>query len=803
MLLKDIRYAWRALANAPGFSAIAVACLALGIGINTTIFSVVDGALLQPYPYPDAGRLVVAEGRSFRRHVNRAPISYPGFLDVRDQAAAFASVAAFGRRSLTISDGTREPERYPGAAISWNLFEMLGTPPVAGRAFAADDDRPGAAPVVILGYEVWQTRYAGDPSVVGRSIAIDGRPHTVVGVMPPRFAFPESQRGWVPLAPAAEKSGRGERWLQAFARLRPGVTVEQAAAELSGIASRSAAAHAEDADWTLALRLLKDWMLPAQPRLVILTMMGAVTLVLLIACSNVANLLLARASARQREISIRAALGAGRWRIVAQLLTEAVMIGLWSAPLGVLVAWAGLQLLNSTIPPGSVPYYIEWSINTRSLLYTAGISMLTGIVFGVVPALQATGANLQDSLRDGGRGAAGERRAWIRNALVVGQVALSLVLLIGSALFIRSFLNVQGQGVGFDTRPLLSMRFYMAGDGYASAGARAQRVEDVLRRVQALPGVEAAFASGFVPLGDGGSGARVVADGRPAAPGDERQVEIVAATAGLRQTIGVNLLRGRDVTDAEAAAGTPVALINQAMARTFWPGDDPVGRRFRRQADGQPEWFTVVGVVADFRHYVGNGDEAIAPAAYVPYGFEPAASTGITVRTAGDPAALTAALREQIRLSDAGLAVFQAFTAEELRQLSFWQYRLFGLMFFLFGAIALLLASIGVYGVLAYAVSQRTREIGVRVALGANPRDVLALVVGQGLRLAALGIVLGVLGAMAITPAVRTVLYNVTPTDPVSFGAVAMFLFGVAMFASYIPARRAMSVDPIIAIRNE
>ena len=803
MLLGDIRYAWRALTKTPGFTAIAVACLALGIGINTTIFSVVDGALLQPYPYPDAERIVVIDGRAPRLHINRAPISYPDFRDLRDENTTLGPVAAFGRRSLTISDGAGEAERYEGAAISWNLFEILGTPPVLGRAFVPGDDRPGAEPVVMLGHELWQSRYGADRSIAGRTISINGRPHTVIGVMPPRFAFPERQRLWVALASEGEKTARDARWLQMFGKLRPGVTIEQAASDVVGISSRLGTAYPEDKDWSVGVRPLKDWMLPAQPRLVILTMMGAVTLVLLIACSNVANLLLARASIRHREISIRSALGAGRWRIVRQLLTEAVMLGLFSAPLGIAVAWAGLQLLDSTIPPDSVPYFIQWSVNGRSLIYTVGVSMLTGVVFGVIPALQATGASLQDSLRQGGRGAAGERRVWVRNTLVVAQVALALVLLIGSSLFIRSFLNVQGEGAGFDPKPLMTLRFYMAGEAYDTGAARTRRAQDIVRRVEALPGVQAAFASNFIPLGDGGGGADILVEGKPATPGAKDGISFVAATPHLRKTIGVSLLRGRDITDSEAATNEPVALINQTMARRFWGDEDPIGRRFRRAGEGAPEWFTVAGVVADFRHYLGNGDEAIAPAAYVPYGFDPAISTGITVRTAGDPAALTAALREQVRLSDASLPVFQAFTAEELRQRSFWQYRLFGVMFFLFGAIALLLASIGVYGVLSYAVSQRTQEIGVRVALGADSGDVMKLVVGQGLRLAATGIVLGVLGAAAVTPAVRSVLYNVTPTDPISFGAVALFLLGVALTASYIPARRAMAVDPIVAMRNE
>ena len=803
MLLQDVRYAWRSLTKTPGFTAIAVTCLALGIGINTTIFSVVDGVMLQPYPYKDPQQIAVLNGQNQRLHVNRGNISYADYKDFRDQSATVLSLAAFSRRSLTISDGASEPTRYDGCTVTWNLFSLLGQPPAIGRDFGPEDDRPGAEPVIMLSHEVWQTRYSADAGVVGRAISVNGRPHTIIGVMPPRFAFPETQRLWVPIAEYGEKMSRDERSTQVFARLKPGVTIEQASTDMNGIAARLATAYPVNRDWSTLVRPLSDWMLPPQPKLIIMMMMGAVTLVLLIACSNVANLLLARASVRHREISIRSALGAGRFRIVRQLLTEAIMIGLFSAPLGFVVAWAGLQVLDSSIPPDSVPYFIHWSLNARSLAYTIAISIGTGIVFGVVPAFQATGTSLQESLREGGRGATGERRAWVRNTLVVAQVGLALILLIGSSLFIRSFLNLQGAAIGFDTAPLMTMRFYLPGQAYEPGDAKARRVEDIVRRTEALPGVQNAFASNFIPFSGGGNDGGVIVEGKPVERGQEVHIAFIGATPHLRQTLGASLLRGRDLTDSEGATKSAVALINQTMAKRLWADQDPIGRRFRLDSEQSPDWFTVVGIIADFSHYQGSSDDAIAPAAYVPYPFEPTLNTGITIRVAGDPAAISAAVREQIRLSDPALPVFQVSTMEDLRQRSFWQFRLFGIMFFLFGAIALVLASIGVYGVLSYSVSQRTQEIGVRVALGAARADVLRLIVGQGVKLAAAGIALGVAGAFGVTPAARSVLYNVTPTDPLSFGAVTLFLLLVALAASYIPARRAMAVDPLIAMRNE
>jgi putative ABC transport system permease protein len=804
MLLQDLRYAARSLARTPLVTVIAVACLALGIGVNATIFSVVDGVMLQPSPFQEPERIVILNSTNPRERIMRGGISYPDFVDIRDHASTIETVGAFQGRSLTIADGSREPERFPGQLVSWTLFPVLGVQPVLGRNFEAADDRIGAEPVVMLSDEIWTTRYQRDPSVVGRAISINGTAHTVIGVMPPRFAFPETHKLWVPITRYVANQARDERGLQVFAKMRPGATHEEVRSELGALGTRLAQAYpAESANWGLALRPVAESMVPDQVRLMMLAMMGAVTLVLLIACANVANLLLAKASLRQREISIRAALGAGRWRIVRQLLTESVCIGLLSAPLGIGIAWFGIRLLDSAMPQDQVPYFIHWSLNARSLAYTIGISALTGIVFGLAPALQAVRGNLQSSLKEGGRGNAGGSRAWLRNSLVVAEVALSLVLLIGASLFIRSFLNLQTAVVGFDTAPLMTMRFYLPGAAYEDDGAKARRVDDIVRRIEGLPGVEAAFASNWVPMGAGGGGGRVLVEGRAVESGQEPGITFVGVTPRMRQTLDIRLISGRDIKDGEGSTRTPVALVNQAMAERLWEGTDPIGRRFRLTGAATPEWFTVIGVVADFRHRQGSNTDPQGPAAYVPYPFQPTLSTGLTIRVAGEPTAITAAVREQIRLADAALPVFDVRTAEELRRLSYWQFGLFGSMFGTFGFVALLLASIGVYGVLAYSVSQRVQEIGVRMALGAERRNVLTLIVGQGLRLAGAGVVLGLVGSWAVTRFVSSVLYNVTPTDPLSFFGVAAFLTLVAVVASYLPARRAMAVDPIVALRND
>lgn len=804
MFLQDLRYAGRTLLKAPMFAAIAVACLALGIGVNTTIFSVVNGVLLQPYPYRDAERIVVLNSAKPEARISRAFVSYFDFRDWRDENTTLETLAAMQRRSFAIADGRTDPERFSGAAVTWSLFGLLGTPPVLGRDFSADDDRPGAEPVVLISDDLWRNRYAAEASILGRAIQVNGRPHTVVGVMPPGFLFPENQRLWVPISAYIPEWQRGTRALEVFARLKPGVSVEQAANDLQTISARLAATYpAENDGWTALARPLRAWMIPVQVEIMMLAMMGAVTLVLMIACANVANLLLARAAARHREISIRAALGAGKWRIIRQLLTEAILLGLLSAPLGVAIAWIGLQLIDRGIPPDSVPYFINWSLDTRALLYTVAISVLTGVIFGLAPALQAARTNLQDSLKDGARGAAGGRRARMRSVLVVAEIGMSLILLVAASLFVRSFLNIQQSSTGFDTSPLMTMRIYLPGAAYERPDAKARRVSDLVERFESLPGVEAAFGSNFVPFGGGGGGGTVIVEGRPVEQGQEPGITFVAASPHLRQTLGVALLRGRDISNAEETTRTPVAVINQTMASQIWPGQDPLGQRFRLKGDEPADWFTVVGVIADFKHFQADADRPVFPSAYVPYSFDPTLNTGFTIRTAGEPGAITASVREQIRKADPSLPVFNIETLEKLRQLNFWQFRLFGWMFSVFGIVALLLASVGVYGVLSYAVSQRVQEIGVRVALGAGRKDVLRLILGHGMKLALLGIGLGIVGAAGATQFIKTILYNVTPTDPASFGGVAIFLTLVALVASYIPARRAMAVDPIVALRNE
>jgi putative ABC transport system permease protein len=803
MLFQDIRYGLRTALKNKTVTAVSVACLAIGIGLNTMIFSVMDGVLIRPLPYHDPDRLVTLNTTQLQTGTDLGGFSWLDLQDWRERARSFSAIGGIQYRSFTVSEG-RDTDRYSGAAVGHELFPLLGTVPQLGRGFSAEDDRQGAEPVVLISDDLWRRRYDANPAIVGRAIQVNSRPHTVIGVMPRQFKFPENQYLWLPLAQYAVSQQRGERSLEAFARLRDGVTVEQARQDADAVAAHLAKEFpATNQGWGARVRTLNDWALPDDVVTIIATMMGAVTMVLLIACFNVANLMLARASTRAREISIRTALGAGRGQIMRQLLTESVIVGILSVPLGILCAWAGLRLMDMSIPPDDIPYFIHWELNLRAFVYAVVIAGLTGIVFGLAPAVQASKPDLQEGLKEGGRGMAGATRSWIRSTLVVAEVSLSLLLLIGASLFVRSFLNLQQASGGFDPAPLMTLRFYMPNEQYPTPDSKTRRVEDILRRVEALPGVQAAFASNLVPLDGGGGSTSILIDGRAFAKGEEPGVGYVGVTAHMLKALNLTVLRGRELTDTEAMTKSAVAVINEAMAKRYWPGADPIGARFRSRDNAAHPWFTIVGVTPDYRHGESDTADPIEPSAYIPFAYGAFPNTGLTIRAAGVPALLAGPAREAIRASDATIAVFQTATMEELRQRGYWQFFLFGWMFSMFGGIALVLAAIGVYGVLSYSVAQRTQELGVRMALGASRGDVLRLVIVQGIRLAVLGVAIGVIGSFFVTPVIRGQLVNVSPSDPLSFVGVSIFLTMVAFVASYVPARRAMAVDPLVALRAE
>jgi predicted permease len=803
MLFQNVRYALRTLITQRAFAAVVILCLGTGIGVNATIFSVVDGVLIQPFPYAKPDRLLVLYETNREADNDEAGFSYLDLRDWRAQSTRLQAIAAATTRSLTLSDG-EEPTRYVGAAISWDLFPMLGITPTVGRHFGPADDAAGAPDVVLLSDEVWTTRYQSDPGVVGRRVLINGKPHEIIGVMPKGFNFPQNQKLWVPVTPQVYTHPRDARELRVYARLADGATLVQADEEAHAIAARLAAAYpATHKAWSAEAHDLRDQFIPKNVSLVIWLMMGAATLVLVIACSNVANLLLSRATVRRREISVRAALGAGRSTIVQQLLTESVVFGLLSVPLGLAIAYVGTQLLTSAMPPDQVPYYIQWRIDWRSIAYAVVTSIVTAVVFGLVPAFQATSGTLHDELKEGTRGNSGVRSI-VRNGLVVAQVALAIVSLVGAALFVRTFVNLDDYEVGFDSKPLMTFRIFLPGDAYAPVDAKALRVHDLVDRIGSLPGVEGVFASSMVPLGGGGGDGNLHIDGVAIEAGREPYTELVGVTPGFLRTLGKKVVAGEDFTEAQGWARTPVALVNRTLAARFFADTSPVGRRVRVTNSGATdEWLTVIGVIDDIKHDDIDPDDDKLPAVYVPYAYQQMLNTGFTVRVTGPPSGIMSEVRAQVRAADANLPIFNVKTMEELRRLSFWQYAIFGWVFSIIGGVALLLSSVGVYAVLSYAVSQRTREIGVRMALGASAQSVQKLIVRQGVLLAGIGVIIGLAAAAFMTQKAVSLLYHVTPTDPFSYALVGSFLLLVAGLASWVPARRAMRVDPIEALRGE
>jgi putative ABC transport system permease protein len=804
-LRQDLRHALRMLAKSPGFSAVAILCIALAIGTNVTAFSVVSAVLLRPFPYAEPERLAYIRSVNLKKEVDFGGLSWLDAADFLAQARSFSQGGIYTNRSLAVATGEGEPERISGASITASLFPMLGEKPMLGRHFREDEDRPGAPPVVLLGHDLWVRRFGGDPKIVGQSVMINATAHTVVGVMPPRFAFPDQQEAWVPLAPLAHEELRTDRGLTVMARLAPDVSFQEAEAEVKALASRLASAYPDtNAGWGGVVRTLREEFVDDGMKTVVLTIQGAVIFILLIACANVANLFLARATVRQREVAVRVAFGASRGRIVRQFLTESLVLALLGGVLGIVFGYWGIRWMEASIPAEqSPPYWMRFTIDQTVLLYTLGCTVLTGVLFGLAPALQAVKQDFHGTLKEGGRGAGGSvQRNRLRSSLVVAEIALALTLLVVTSLFLRSFLELQNGNVGFSTANILTLRIYLPGARYEEEAPKVRRVEDVVRRLEALPGIETVAASNMVPLWGGGGGGSLVLQSRPFPRGEEPSLTWTGATSGFFPAIGLSVVRGRPLTEREGMERSAVAMVNESFAKRFFPKAEVLGQRFRVQEEAEMGWITIVGVVPNAK-LLGADETRIPPLAFLPYPYLSSRSTGLTIRTRLDPAEALAQMRKEIQASDPEMPIYQVFTMEQIRQQNFWEYRFLGGMFLVFGAIALFLAAIGVYGVLSYSVSQRVREIGIRMALGSQRGDVLRLVVGQGVRLALIGVGIGLLLAFGAGRAVASVLFGVSPSDPISFGTVAILLTLVASFASYLPASRAMRVDPLEALRNE
>jgi putative ABC transport system permease protein len=831
-LIQDLRFGLRMLARNPMFTLIAVLTLALGIGANTAIFSVVDAVLLRPLPYPEANRLVFLWSTMNGQGVAQSGSALPDYLGWRDQNQVFEGLAGFYYGDFNLSSDSAAPERIQGAYVTANFFQVLRISPAQGRLFANDEEQFGKHRVVLLSYALWQRRFAGERDIVGRQIKLAGESYTVAGVMPRGLPFfdnlPEVEL-WTPIAfaPDDNMATRNNHFINLVGRLKPGVTREQAQADVSAIARRME--EQEPGNKGLgALVVPMQEQITGDSRKALLILLGAVAFVLLVACVNVANLLLARASARERELAIRASLGASRARIVRQVIIECLPLGLIGGLFGALLAIWGIDLLSSLLP-ASLPRGNAITVNGRVLIFTFALVLLTILIFGLLPALQAAGGNVRESLNEGGRSGIGSRKQGrVRRVLVIAEVALALVLLVGSGLMVRSFIKLRQVDVGFTAHNVLTMRVPLPDAKYPipqnitdpREPAGLAFFDQLLTRVEALPGVQSATAATILPLGAGdGWGKFLSIEGR-AAPASLDQVPLVRfvlVSQDYFQTFGITLRQGRAFTAQDKSNSQPVAIINERLARRFFPNEDPIGKTIWM---GPPEHLlppeaqtpenrsprrTIVGVVSDVKG--GNLNQPTTSQVYAPlsqYRRE-GWNNGLmlAVRTSTPPETLTSAIREQVRALDADQPITNVRTMNELlnRTLSDAKFSL--LLFGLFAGVALVLAAIGIYGVMATAVTQRTHEFGLRMALGAQTRDVLRLVIGQGMLLVVIGIAAGLLSAVALTRLMSTLLFGVSPNDPVTLALITVLLAVVALLACFIPARRATKVTPVEALRYE
>ncbi len=813
--LQDLRFGVRTLLKSPGFALVSVLTLALGIGANSAIFSVVNGLLLRPLPYAESERLAIIWTHSPGANVAQDWPSPGQFAAVKSQTSVFEDLALVHGSSSNLSvDGGAE--RVGVVRATSNLFPLLGVRPALGRVFLPEEDAPGRPSIVVLSHGLWQRRFGSDPNIAGRAITLNGQSYTVVGVMPADFALGyevlptvgaiQQPDVLLPLALTAERmESQGDENYNILTRLRPGATVGQAQSELDLIPSRLGQQFPDDYPPSRAFRLSVRPLLEqvvGDVRTSLLILLGAVGFVLLIACANVANLLLARAAVREKEMAVRTAIGAGRWRIVRQLLTESVALSFVGGALGLLVAFWGLDALRS-LAPANIPRLQNVTLDGRVLLFTSAVTMLTGVLFGLAPALRGSRVNLGETLKEGARGSTGGGGQRLRNALVVTEVALSLVLLVGAGLLIRSFMRVQQVEPGFDERGVLSLRLSVGGTGYQ--GERTTEYFDqLLKRVRALPGVESAGAASIIPLSGGIGWGSVTIEGYVPTTGQEAiQADYRIAGTGYFETMRVPLLSGRHFDERDAVKDAPkVAIIDEKMARTYWPGQEAVGKRLKPGGpDSDSPWRTVVGVVGGVKQYALDTDSRVT--IYMPFGQSPSGTMYVVARAAGDAETLAPAVVREARAIEPNVPVFDIKTMEQRLSESLARRRFAMLALGLFALVAMALAAVGIYGVMSYSVAQRTREIGVRVALGARGRDVLGLVIKRGMLLALAGIGAGLAGAFALTRVMGSLLFGVSATDPLTYAAISALLAAAAFLACYLPARRATKVDPMVALRYE
>jgi putative ABC transport system permease protein len=804
-LLRDVRYGFRSLLASPGLSIVAVLALTLGIGLTTTMFSIVYGALMKGLPYTDGDRIMIVQRSNVALGIERSSLPIQDFFDYKKQQQTLTDLAAFTSGSMYLS-GEEKAERFDGSWVTANTFDILGVRPMIGRNFRAGEDSPTGEKVLILAYSTWRERYNGDRGVIGKVVRMNGQPYTVIGVMPEGFAFPNNDQLWVPLQtdPLASKRGEGQ-YVQAFGKLKAGVSVDQAAVDLATIGKRLAAEYKETNDGFIGITAkFTDNYIGKEPRQLLYTMLGAVFFVLLIACANVANLLLDRAAHRTKEVGIRTALGASRSAVVRQFLAESLVLSIAATGLGIVVAYFGVAAFNSAITVTRIPFFIDISLHPQVLLFTIGVAVLTTLISGAIPAYQSSRADINEILKDETRGASSFRVGKISKGLVMFEIALSCGLLVAAGLMIKSVTKMNTMDKGYTTKDVFTARIGFP-SVYTDTAAQWRFFDQVVERIAALPGVQAAALSSGLPAADrsGMGGSNFALEGQTYLKDqDYPNARWLSVTPGFFNTLKVPLVSGRVFNEADRAGTPQVIVVNKAFAAKFFKNGDPIGKRIRLGGSrSTAPWSTVVGVVGDM--FGGDQEEPMQPAFFRPYAQARSSFVSISARTASAPMTLTPSVREVVSSLNPDIPLYWVQTLEDATAQSLWFVRVFGTMFMIFGVVALFLASVGLYAVMSFSVSRRTREVGIRMALGAQGADVVRLIFGQGALQLGIGMTAGLALALGISQLLKIVLFQVEPRDPVVFGGVAAVLIGVGLLACFVPAKRATLVDPLVALRSD
>jgi predicted permease len=807
-MLRDLRFTFRLIAKERWFSAAAVVALALGIGVNAVGFTLINAAFLRGLPFDDADRLYVL---TWQTRAGRRNVSHAEFRDWREQNRSFEGLAAFRSDPMNVSDARALPEQARGTRMTGNAFELLRQEPLIGRGFTNGDDQIGAEPVAVISYTFWKNRYGADPGALGTLIRVDGQPATIVGVMPAGMRFPDNTEVWLPAIPVSGER-RDRRSLNVFGLLKSNLARVEAQTEMNTIAERLAAAYPDINKGLVGIRVetFTERYVGGAAKTMFLVMMGAVGFVLLIACANVANLLLSRSANRAREIAVRTALGATRWRVVRQLLVESLVLAFVGGSLGLLLAYSGVRAFDAAVSDPGKPYWIDFRVDYVVFGYVAAICVLTAVLFGLAPALHVSKTNNNEVLKEGGRGTTGNRRArWLSGTMVVTELALTVVLLAGAGLMVRSFMKLERLDAGFPIEHLMTMRMQLPQTKYANDEARRGFYERLEPRLAAIAGVDAVAVTTTVPPLRAGERSFEI-DGRPARQPADQALEVATVTISPRffEVVGVGLRRGRGFQDSDGAPGSETVIINERMASQFFPGEDPIGRRIRfvarEPAPGQatPPWRTIVGISPTIRHSETRQVELNA-VVYVPHRQEPPSGASLLVRSQLPPVSLVDSLRRAVQAVDADQPVFTIQTLDQMLNEERWPFRVFGVMFGVFAVIALVLSSVGLYAVMAYSVTQRTPEIGLRMALGAQARQVRWMVLKLGLVQLALGLSIGLAGAVLLSRLMEGMLVGITSSDPVTFALITSLLTLVSIAACLLPARRATLVDPLAALRAD